>query len=232
MVEQAAGGVLFLDEIGDLSGASQVKLLRLLQEGEYYPLGSDRPQRLQARLVFATNHDLEREQRTGSFRRDLYYRLHAHRIDLPPLRNRAEDIPLLLDHFLAEAARAMGKNKPTPPPELAVLLQSYGFPGNVRELRGLVFDAVSRHTAGKLSMESFAAAIGSSPPLREDESTAESDEFAGNCFAVCSRLPTLREAGDLLVQEALRRSRGNQSMAARMLGITRPALSKRLKKTD
>ena len=231
MIEQAANGVLFLDEIGDLSLAAQVKLLRLLQEGEYYPLGSDRPQRLRARVVFATNRDLEQLQQSGAFRRDLYYRLRAHHIALPPLRERPEDVTPLLEHFLGEAAEAMGKRKPTPPPELAVLLQAYGFPGNVRELRGLVYDAVSRHVAGKLSLASFVAAIGSSAtlPARGGEDAPDAAS-AGNCFAACSRLPSLREAGDLLVADALRRSHGNQTMAARMLGITRPALSKRLKK--
>ena len=107
MIDKAGSGTLFLDEIGDLSAASQVKLLRLLQEGEYYPLGSDRPQKLRARIVVATNVDLAASQAAGQFRKDLYYRLCAHHVHIPSLRERREDLPLLLDHFLEQAAQAM-----------------------------------------------------------------------------------------------------------------------------
>ncbi len=160
MIEEATDGTLFLDEIGDLSIASQVKLLRLLQEGEYFPLGSDRPKRLKARIVVATHCDLVEREAQGSFRRDLYYRLRTHRIHVPPLRERKGDIPLLLDYFLAEAARDLDKKKPTPPRELTQLLSTYAFPGNVRELRSMVYDAVSVHRDRILSMESFIQAIG------------------------------------------------------------------------
>jgi len=155
MIAAAGSGTLFLDEIGDLSPASQVKLLRLLQEGEYYSLGSDRPRKLQARIVVATNTDLVRKQAAGQFRKDLFYRIRAHHVDVPPLRERCEDIPLLLDHFLSEAAAAMGRKKPTPPGELAVLLGAYPFPGNIRELRAMIYDAVSLHQSGKLSLDTF-----------------------------------------------------------------------------
>jgi DNA-binding NtrC family response regulator len=222
MIEEAAGGTLFLDEIGDLSVASQVKLLRLSQEGEFFPLGSDRPKRLQARLVVATHQDLAARQAEGSFRRDLYHRLHTHHVRLPPLRERKEDLPLLLEHFLDEAARELGKRKPTAPRQLAQLLATYAFPGNVRELRAMVFDAVSRHTGGVLSTESFRHAIGqagegarASPPP--------------NPFAGLDELPTFREAYELLLEEAMSRSGGNQTVAARLLGVTQSALSKRLK---
>ena len=116
MVEEAGDGTLFLDEIGDLSIPSQVKLLRLLQEGEYFPLGSDVPKRLKARVVVATHQNLLEKEQAGTFRRDLYYRLRTHHVQLPPLRERRGDIPLLLDHFLAEAAHTLGRKKPTPPP--------------------------------------------------------------------------------------------------------------------
>lgn len=109
MIETAAEGTLFLDEIGDLSSASQVKLLRLLQNGEYYPLGSDQPKQMTARVVVATHADLEAKMAAGEFRRDLYYRLYSHHVHLPPLRDRKEDLPLLLEHFLTEAAFKLGK---------------------------------------------------------------------------------------------------------------------------
>ncbi|MCC4265182.1 sigma-54 dependent transcriptional regulator [Oceanimonas baumannii] len=226
MIEQAAGGTLFLDEIGDLSLISQVKLLRLLQEGEYYPLGSDRPRRIRARVVVATHQDLARKQQEGSFRKDLYYRLRTHQVDIPPLRQRKEDIPLLLEHFLAEAAAELGKAVPTVPGELSVLLANYAFPGNVRELRALAFDAMSRHKSKMLSMEVFRQALGQqvAPLVQEDEAGPDP-------FRQMQTLPRLNEVGDLLVVEAMRRSQGNQSLAARLLGISQPALSKRLKKS-
>jgi DNA-binding NtrC family response regulator len=221
MVEEAAGGTLFLDEIGDLSMASQVKLLRLLQEGEYYPLGSDQPRRLCARVMAATHADLAERERRGVFRRDLYYRLRTHHVAVPPLRERPEDIAPLLDHFLAEAAAAMGKRTPTAPPELARLLASYPFPGNVRELSAMVYDAVSLHEGRMLSMASFKRHIG-----EVEEPAREPGE---NCFAGLSELPTFARAEELLLEEALARSGGRQTLAARLLGVGQPALSKRLK---
>ena len=145
LVEQASGGTLFLDEIGDLSPASQVKLLRLSQDGEFFPLGSDVAKRSDARVLVATNQDLEFLQSSGRFRKDLYYRLCAHHVHLPPLRERREDLPLLIDYFLETASQTLGKKKPTPPKELFILLSTYHFPGNIRELQSMVLDAVSSH---------------------------------------------------------------------------------------
>jgi DNA-binding NtrC family response regulator len=227
MIEQAAKGTLFLDEIGELSPGCQVKLLRLVQEGEFYPVGSDRPKRLNARIIAATNQDLAAKRASGKFRKDLYYRLCTHHIHLPPLRERREDIPLLLDYFLQEAAEALGKKKPTYPKELPVLLSTHSFPGNVRELKSMVYDAVSRHTSRVLSMHSFVSAIGGEKLSRmrtEDELVD-----AGKAFVGLERLPTLEEAAEMLIEEAVRRASGNQTIAARMLGISQPALCKRLK---
>lgn len=221
MIEQAAGGTLFLDEIGDLSPASQVKLLRLLQEGEYYSLGSDTPSQSRARVVCATHRDLAEAVAQGEFRNDLYYRLHAHQVKIPPLRERREDIPLLLEHFLNAAAQELDKPAPTPPRELAALLGSYSFPGNLRELQTMVRDAVSRHPGGVLSMAPFLERIGTTR-----------DQLAPcveNPFTLLDELPTLAGAAELLVDAALQRAAGNQSLAARLLGISQPALSKRLK---
>lgn len=226
LVAQAAGGTLFLDEIGDLRESSQVKLLRLLQEQTYYPLGSDIPTRSSARIVVATNRDLEREMSEGRFRRDLYYRLIAHHIHVPPLRERKEDIPLLLDHFLAEAAQALHKRKPTPPPELITFLSAYDFPGNIRELKALVTDAVAMHRSGVLSMQRFRDVIG------RDLRPIHPSPAEGAPFDLAGRFPTLREAEEYLIKEALRRSHGNQRIAASFLGITSQALNKRLRRAD
>jgi DNA-binding NtrC family response regulator len=224
MVEEAAGGTLFLDEIGDLSIASQVKLLRFLQDGEYFPLGSDRPKRVKARVVAATHQDLAAKERAGAFRRDLYYRLRTHRVRVPPLRERKADLPLLLDHFLDEAARTLEKTRPTPPRQLAQLLAAHDFPGNVRELRALVFDAVSLHQGRVLSMDVFLDAIGRRGATDGVARTPEE-----NPFKDLERLPSFGEALRLLVEAAMARAGGNQTLAARLLGLTQSALSKRLK---
>lgn len=226
MVENAASGTLFLDEIGDLSVASQVKLLRLLQEGEYFPLGSDIPKRMNARIVVATHQDLAAHQAAGKMRTDLYYRLCGHHVQIPSLRARKRDIPLLLEHFLEQAAADMGKTKPVIPKELPVLLANYNFPGNIRELKGMVFDAMSLHKSKMLSMDAFKRAIDKQPAHRQALSAPCSDSV----FVPDAPLPPLREVTDLLVAEAMRRAEGNQSLAARLLEVSQPALHKRLKR--
>jgi len=231
LLEQAAGGTLFLDEIGDLSAVSQVKLLRLLQDGEYLPLGSDLAKRSDARIVVATNQDLDAARNSGRFRKDLYYRLCGHRLQIPPLRERPEDLPVLLDHFLEKAANSLKKKKPTPPDELSKLLAAYHFPGNIRELESMVYNAVSIHTAGKLSMDAFKSDIFKAQPGLAD-ATAGPVDAAGGATVFPDPLPTIKQVDRLLVDEALRRSGGNQAIAAMMLGITRQALNKRLKKTS
>lgn len=225
MVEKAGGGTLFLDEIGDLNPASQVKLLRLLQEGEYYPLGSDQPKQMLARVVVSTHQDLEARMASVEFRRDLYYRLLNHHVRIPPLRERKEDLPLLLEHFLERASAQMDKKRPTVPKELPVLLATYDFPGNVRELEAMVHDAVSRHEGRIMSMKGFAERLDHSPIAV----AGAADDVENNPFSELGELPTLQQAGQLLVEEAMRRTDGNQSIAARLLGISQPALSKRLK---
>lgn len=225
MIARAAGGTLFLDEIGDLNLSSQVKLLRLLQDGEYYPLGADTPLRSSARIVVATNQELERQMMEGAFRKDLYYRLCGHQVRIPPLRERSEDIPLLVEHFVREAAASLQKECPPYRPELFDYLSTYHFPGNVRELKSLVFDAVTRHRGGNLTIASFRLGSRSETPTAEHSPaphTAEHD------FQVSGRFPLLKEMEEYLINEALRLSGGNQGAAANLLGITRQALNKRL----
>lgn len=226
LISQATGGTLFLDEIGDTNESSQVKLLRLLQEQKYYPLGSDVPKQSDVRIVVATNQELQKLIAEGRFRKDLYYRLRAHQINILPLRERRADIPLLLSHFLDQAAISMKKKKPTPPPELVTLMSTYSFPGNVRELQAMVFDAVARHKAGVLSMDSFKDIIGrerscikaTAPQAREETLHYGKDES----------FPTIKEAENFLISKALDLAGGNQGIAASLLGITRQALNKRL----
>lgn len=230
LVESAAGGTLFLDEIGDLQMTSQVKLLRLLQEREYYPLGADIARRSDARVVVATNQDLKELIKKGLFRKDLYFRLQTHTVALPPLRERKDDIPLLVGHFVEEACRSIGKKRPAIPKELYTLLKTYHFPGNVRELESMIFDAISKHESRMLSLDVFRDRI-----FKETGHSREAiEELPEDDPAVRfgERLPTLKEAAWLLLDEAMRRAENNQSIAARMLGITQQAMSKRLKNRD
>jgi DNA-binding NtrC family response regulator len=230
LIRRAGGGTLFLDEIGDLSPGSQVKLLVLLDRGEYYPLGSDFPLRTDARVVLATNRDLDALIAAEKFRNDLYYRLSTHEIRLPPLRERKADLPLLAAFFAARAASELGQPQPTLPPGLIPLLENCFFPGNVRELRKLIFDAVTRSRGRRLTLEPFKAAAGGG---RSDIAaglphTPGPAEPSGGLLNFGSRLPTIRQATELLIAEALKRAQGNQSLAASMLGISHQALSKRL----
>ena len=230
LIERASGGTLFLDEIGDLSIPSQVKLLRLLQEGEFFPLGSDVAKRSDARIVVATNQDLDAQKVSGQFRKDLYYRLCDHQIHIPPLRQRREDLAVLVAHFLEKAAKTLHKKKPTPPEELTTLLSTYHFPGNIRELESMIFNAVSSHASGKLSMDTFKAHIVREQP-RSNSDSSMPVPTEGTLVRFSDQLPTLKQIEQILVEEAMQRSNGNQSIAALSLGISRQALNKRLKKS-
>ena len=230
LVEKAAGGTLFLDEIGDLNAASQAKLLRLLQEEEYFPLGSDLAKRSDARIVVATNQDLDALQSSGKFRKDLYYRLCDHHIQIPPLRDRREDLPVLAEHFLEKASKTLQRKRPTPPVELVTLLSTYHFPGNVRELESMIFDAVSTHKSGKLSLDIFKTHISRKSSGTEND-MEKSPSASSNLITFAEQLPTLKQAELLVIDEAMKRSKGNQAIAALSLGISRQALNKRLRKT-
>jgi two-component system nitrogen regulation response regulator GlnG len=227
LIASTAGGTLFLDEIGDLAIASQVKLLRLLQDGSFYALGADRARQSRARVVVATNCDVAQAVEAGRFRKDLYYRLRTHHLHLPPLRARPGDIPLLVHHFVERAARQLGKPAPAVPLALYQLLGSYDFPGNVRELEALIVDAVARHEGVTLSLGSFKDALaGQTRPAAPDDESERAATPLSSLFP--DRLPTLREAQDALIAEALRRADGNQGVAAATLAISRQALNKRL----
>lgn len=239
LIAQAREGTLFLDEIGDLSPSTQVKLLRLIQDRHYYPLGSDTAKISQARIIAATNRELRREMNKGNFRLDLFYRLSSHCVEIPPLRERMEDLPMLMNHFVQEAADSMHKARPKLPPEIFSLLSAYQFPGNVRELRALIYDAVASHNAGAvLALDRFRAAV-RALAIAERGTTSKTTippepeaPPASALLIAPGRLPTLKEAGRWLVQEAMRQTDGNQGNAAALLGITRQSLNRRLLSTQ
>ena len=198
-----------------------MKLLRLLETREYYPLGSDLAMETDARLIVSTNKNLHEAMGSGEFRKDLYYRISAHEIRLPPLRERKKDLPLLVSHFLEEASQKLKKKKLAVPPELIPLLESYDFPGNIRELRSMIFNAVSKQSEKMLSLKSFREAMGREAQL---QSRGQQEEL----IIFKERLPTLAQANEILIDEALKRTKGVQSTAAMLLGISPQALGKRL----
>jgi DNA-binding NtrC family response regulator len=221
LVQQADRGTLFLDEISDLNMPCQIKLLRVLESGEYYALGSDILRRSSTRFVIASNRVLSEMVTAGEFRRDLYYRLQTQELWIPPLRERKDDLPALLEHFLEEASIKLSKEKLAVPMELLTLLESYDFPGNIRELRSMIVSAVSRQKEKMLSMQPFRDAMGYSTAFPHPSAEP------GKCI-FSEKLPTLQEINEQVIEEALSRSGGNQAIAAGLLGISPQALSKRL----
>ena len=224
LIERAAHGTLFLDEIGDLNSNSQIKLLRLLQEKEYLPIGQDQYKTSSARIITSTHVDLWELQRQGLFREDLHYRLRTHRITLPPLRERKEDLLILCTYFSKNAAASLDKKCPSFPPELFPLLSTYNFPGNIRELQAMMFDAIAQNNNGILPLTSFRSHIN-----RTQHHKIAVDSIP---ITFADPLPTLKEATHLLIREAMKRSQNNQSTAASILGISQQALSKRLQNMD
>ncbi len=205
--DAADGGTIFLDEIGELDAASQVKMLRVLQEHTYEPVGSSLTRRSDFRLVAATNADLQSRIADGTFREDLFYRINLITVELPPLRDRADDIPLLARHFAAKYADITASRPKEFEPEAMEALCRFPFPGNIRQLRNIVERAIltgcgERITATDLNLPSR---------VNMPDSTLAATERAA-------------------VDEAMARAGGNISKAAALLGISRQALYRRLEK--
>lgn len=210
-VEQASGGTLFLDEIGEIDLSVQAKLLRVLEEREIERLGSNEKISVHFRLVSSTNRDLLREIKQGRFRQDLYYRLNVVEVKVPPLRERAEDIPLLVSHFLKEFCAREGKVLSIDNDAMR-MMQNYTWPGNIRQLRNVVERAVVLARGQEICTSA----------LPEELSDRTEPEDAAKPFK------SMREMEYAAVKQVLERCSGNKSEAARILGISRKALYKRL----
>lgn len=222
LFRQADGGTILLDEIGETSPAFQVKLLRVLQEGEVRPLGAPRPVPVDVRVVAATNRDLEVEVREGRFREDLYYRLAAITVAVPPLRDRPMDVALIAQHFATALQSALGRSVESLGTDVLTCLQAYRWPGNVRELRNEVMRMIALADGPRLSVGHLSPRV-----LRagEDYQEPELNLLAGLDGDLKTRLEGLEAR---IVKESLLRHRWNKTRAAQELGLSRVGLRSKL----
>lgn len=211
--EQADGGTILLDEIGETGPEFQVRLLRVLQEGTFERVGGTETLRCDVRVIAATNKRLDLMVREGKFREDLYYRLKVVEIDLPPLRERRDDIPLLVDHFLEEFARYYGKPKPRVHPKAMNALQNYDWPGNVRQLKNVVEGAMVM-TEGDITLASL-----------PEEMTSEPGTIQ---YVRIPATASMKEAEREVIAASLIRHGGNRAKTARALGLGRKTLYRKL----
>ncbi len=211
--QKADGGTIFLDEIGDISQRVQLKLLRVLQEKEFDRVGDSTPVKVDVRIVAATNQDLRRKVSQGEFREDLYYRLKVVEIGLPPLREISEDIQLLTDHFLSKFSKKMHKKIETVSAEVMQIFEEYNWPGNIRELEHTIEYAFIQCKHNIITVDDLPAEIESPVEMRLSSHDKETDDK------------------DMLIK-ALEKSGWNKSKAARLLGISRPTMYKKMKEIN
>jgi transcriptional regulator with GAF, ATPase, and Fis domain len=221
MFQLSNGGTIFLDEVGEIPLSLQPKLLRVLQDGEVRPVGTDRPVGVNVRVIAATNKDLVKETEIGSFREDLFYRLQVIPLHLPPLRSRRSDIPLLIDHFLERANRKYGMAAKISP-EASVYLWEYDWPGNVRELENVIERLVVLCENSQIGLADLPANISnfaSEKKLPQPSLSNKELDFR----------TALKQFEQRLIDEALRLADGNKAMAARMLKLKRTTLVAKLR---
>ncbi|MCX7959749.1 MAG: sigma 54-interacting transcriptional regulator, partial [Deltaproteobacteria bacterium] len=216
--DRAQGGTLFLDEIGELSLPLQVKILRVLQEREFERIGGTEVIKADVRIIAATNRDLEKMVQEGTFREDLLYRLKIIPVELPALRERKEDIPLLVDAFIHKYSKEMNKPSVKIDDDALEILLRYDFPGNIRELENIIERAVIMTLDGKISASDLPREVVKGAYSKRD------------VFVLPPEGISLEEVEESLVRQALDLSKGNQSQAARLLGISRHALIYRMDK--
>jgi two-component system nitrogen regulation response regulator GlnG len=234
--EQAQGGTVFLDEIGDMTFATQAKILRLLQDGRFERVGGNETIATDIRVIAATNRNLAELLAAGKFREDLFYRLNVFAIHLPPLRERMEDLPKLVEHFVRQFSREPGRGQPIIAPESMELLEGYDWPGNVRELQSAIQYALVQATGNVLALQHFPPALHCRPPV-ETPAPGTDHELPGVAALVRQFLESgqpeiYRQAqaalDRIVLGEVLRHTRGNQVSAAQLLGISRTTLRAKL----
>ena len=221
--EEANHGTIFLDEIGEIDAATQVKLLRVLGESVVQRVGSNQTIKVDARVIAATNRNLKALVREGKFREDLFYRLDVVPIELPPLRDRREDIPLLVDAFLKEFARANQRKVTSVAPDAQEALQKYAWPGNVRELRATIERAVVLCRGERIGLRDLPAEVQGKPVPGIGEDSLHSTTFLKSASL------NLEEMEKAFIQQALKLTDGNVTEAAKLLGISRRTLHRKIK---
>jgi transcriptional regulator with GAF, ATPase, and Fis domain len=229
LFEVADGGSIFLDEIGDIPPETQVRLLRVIQEREFTPLGDTTPRRVDVRIIAATNIDLQDAVRQGTFREDLYYRLSVVPIELPPLRDRREDVLPLAQHFIRKYNEENGRHVAEQiAPEVLSLLESYSWPGNVRELENAIERAVVIAPSDEISRECLRPEIADPSSAR---SAARGDSGAGaiDISRGINFYDEVRRFEIDLIRRALDQTGGHQSRAARLLGMNPTTLNSKIK---
>jgi two-component system nitrogen regulation response regulator GlnG len=232
--EQANGGTLLLDEIGDMSPATQAKVLRVLQEQRFERLGGDETIRTDVRLLAATNKDLAREIASGRFRPDLFYRLNVFTIELPPLRERREDVPPLVEHILREIGRSTGRVVRTVAPEAMERLVAYDWPGNVRQLQGMLRYAVIQAPGDVLTLDCLPESLRPEIPAATPPPAGVTDiAYLTGCLLRAGEQDIYRrvclEMDRAVLETVLRHVKGNQVQASELLGISRTTLRAKLR---
>lgn len=239
--QEASGGTLFLDEVGELPLDMQVKLLRVLQEGEVDPIGSKRPVSVDVRIISATNRDLAEAVKAGRFREDLYYRLNVFPIEIPALRDRREDIPALLEHFTKRFNAQERLNVRGASPETIEMLKTFDWPGNVRQLENTIFRAVILSDGHTLQPQDFPQVSGLKPviPVQETAALLEGEDAGDssdeNEFKIMDRdghLRSLEEIERDLIEFAIETYSGHMSEVARRLGIGRSTLYRKVREHE
>ena len=211
------GGTIFLDEIGDISASVQVKLLRVLQDKTFEPIGGISPVKADVRIIAATNKKLEQLVKEGKFRDDLYYRINVMKLELPPLRERKEDIPLLVEHFIGRFNRLHNKNICCITNEVTAALLSYNYPGNVRELENIIEHCFVLCEGEIIETKHLPSSV---QPLLKTQSAQESEPA------------TIKQMEIILIKQALKRNKGNRTAAAKQLGIDKSTLFRKMKAFD
>jgi transcriptional regulator with PAS, ATPase and Fis domain len=227
LFEQAEGGTLFLDEIGELELSLQAKLLRVLEEGSFRRVGGLKDLPLDVRVIAASNRDLKTEGEAGRFRADLFYRLSVIQIDIPPLRERGDDIRVLAEHYIASFKSRLRKNIDRIAPEALAAFCAYDWPGNVRELRNVIERATILEDGNEITAKYLPRGLAG-----ESRAGSATHSMAPDQIRLPGDGVSLEEVEMSLVRQALERSRGNQTKAAELLGISRDQLRYRMKKLE